>query len=160
MSKIYGLEGSDGIRYVGQTARHEAVRLTQHICDAEDRPDIPRMRWILEQHRAGTLRIVVLREVDRDDADPAEREVIADFRAKGFDLFNVFPGGRGRRTAGWSERDSQLRVRLAVPERSSLERAVQLSGLTLSEYVRMELRASIERRLAAAGEKPEWTLRS
>jgi uncharacterized protein (DUF1778 family) len=50
----------------------------------------------------------------------------------------------------------QMRVRIDVSERDAFDQAAELSGLTLSAWVRASLREVAERRLATAGRRPSW----
>ena len=50
----------------------------------------------------------------------------------------------------------QLRCRCSPVEREAFEDAARLCGLTLSAWVRMQLREAAERRLIVAGRAPGW----
>lgn len=63
------------------------------------------------------------------------------------ELDKLRPNGKGR----------QMRVRTSPEEWDGFHRAADLSGIKLSVWVRLALREAAERRLLAAGERPEWT---
>lgn len=50
----------------------------------------------------------------------------------------------------------QLRVRASPSERQAFEDAANLSGLTLSAWIRTQLREAAELRLKSAGKAPGW----
>jgi uncharacterized protein (DUF1778 family) len=50
----------------------------------------------------------------------------------------------------------QIRVRVELIEQAAFEQAAQLSGLTLSAWIRTTLRPEAEKRLANAGKKAPW----
>lgn len=64
------------------------------------------------------------------------------------DLDKLRPDGKGR----------QMRVRTGPDEYEAFARAAELMGVNLSTWVRSTLREAAERRLAACGERPRWTI--
>ena len=152
---IYVLSGADGVRYVGQTVLSAEMRLRYHLTDAKKAPINQRRQWVLAQSAAGRLSIAVVRTVDRMGADEAERAAILEYRALGHDLLNIRAGGRGSINEV-PLHDKILQVRVEAEERSAFQRAADLSGITVSEWVRMQLRQAAERRLANVGETAPW----
>lgn len=55
-----------------------------------------------------------------------------------------------------ANRATQLKVRTDLMERGGFERAAELTGVSLSAWVRGVLREAAERRLAVSGERPGW----
>jgi uncharacterized protein (DUF1778 family) len=53
-------------------------------------------------------------------------------------------------------KNNNIRIRLNVLERAGLDQAAELSGLKLSDWARVELRAAAERRLTNAGTAIPW----
>ena len=58
---------------------------------------------------------------------------------------------------GGQSKAHPMMVRLDRRERYWFTRAAQVSGLSLSSWVRQALHEAAERRLGAVDERPEWT---
>lgn len=81
-------------RYVGVTLQLPAKRLQQHVTAGRSMRHLPVARWIGSLLKAGLEPVM---EVLPSAGDPYEVEVvtIAAYRALGYPLLNVTPGGRG-----------------------------------------------------------------
>lgn len=99
---VYGLMRSDEkiIRYIGQTTRQLSQRLAHHLCTAKDSSNqFHKANWIRKALAEGVeLQIVPL--VKNAKLNETEKQVISEYKKRGFDLVNSNDGGSG--AAGWS----------------------------------------------------------
>lgn len=86
---IYGLRGSDGIRYVGCTTKPLQSRLCGHVHTSRAK-NTPLAVWLRTQLAAGTLIIEPIQELKGDGewTYEFETEVIVEMVNAGHDLLN------------------------------------------------------------------------
>lgn len=109
MIRIYGIKRLDDhrIRYVGQTRKAIATRLTEHVAAAKAGVTLPLMCW-LRKH--DDYEVVELDVIESETGDPGsdrilanerEIELITYYRSLGQADLNVTSGGWNPRPAGW-----------------------------------------------------------
>lgn len=115
---IYGLYDprTHRLRYVGQTTKSLAIRLTGHLCPSSLRQKSHVYAWLRKLIRLG-LRpsIQLLSEADNQtELDNLEIRLIAEARARGEDLTNISNGGSG--SAGHTV-STETREKIAAAQR-------------------------------------------
>lgn len=150
LPSIYALLDSEGvIKYIGK-ANNPEKRLKSHMRDAYRR-DTPLYKWVREN---GQPEMMIL-ESDCKDWPESERRLIAEHKAKGFDLLNVAAGGNQPhcpKEVCARNGVSNAKLRVSTPEKKRFYELRRSLGQALKQgYVSQKTRAKMR---AAAVEYP------
>lgn len=144
-------------RYVGVTLQHPDRRLQQHLTAGRSMRHLPVARWVGSLLKSGVTPVMELLPVA---GDPYEAEVatIEVYRALGYPLLNLTPGGRG---GGIGPKSAEHVARIAAalqgkkkPPRTPewrVAHAAKLAGRERSDETKGKIRAAhIARRVLVA----------
>lgn len=150
---IYALVDEIGVpRYVGQTNKRLATRLSQHFSLARNGPwNRPLDAWL----RACPTATIIPLEVNPGNSNERERHWIKQMRAGGIDLLNITPGGNGeghRRSADVVEKTASKRRGRPISDEHRSKLSVAHTGVPLSAAHK----AAIGRGTASVPRTPEW----
>lgn len=128
-----------GMRYVGQTSRGAAYRLSGHRFEAGMGEASHKNNWI-RKHGAENIRMTVLEDVVNGDLNERERHWISAMRHQGLALTNQLDGGAGM--PGWDP-SPETRAKWSEQRRGRPANVAQI--LALAALTEAEARSIIAR---------------